>query len=367
MDKKRFKLALLAGIPALAVMQGANAEVRWSGFVNAVGSVTDSEAVYLADEGSIDERGSFEETTFGLSVSADVASNLSVAGQLAIEPGGENIVLDWGFASFRLSDAVSIKAGRNKYAGSLVSEYHDVGYSYPWIRPPEVVYSDDMAAPNMGLVSYDGAAAVFEGYGDESEYSVQIYAGGRSTDAMDFDKMYGFVGKLSNDYASIQAGMNWSTMSTDTTNAMMAVFDDKPMVVASVGGTLDWNDIVGYAEYARSQSDYLDASSNTRTVDIDAWYATLGHRFGKVMPHVTYQSLKHSNGGLEQTSVMVGLRYEVASAAALKLEWQRIKPEVAASASNLPMMLKSQYGLFERGDTPKDEVDMFSIALNLVF
>ncbi len=364
---------LIGAALALALSQNASAiDLKWSGFLNMIGARSDDPRLYLHDEGNIDDNGSFEESTLGLNAIITVSDRLVIAAQIANAPGTDSIDFDWGFGAYNLNDSWSVKAGRVKFPGMLVSEYVRVGYAYPWIRPPEAVYSANMAAPAMGLDAYDGGALAYQAYGDNFDYSAEIYGGGRATDMMDFDKMYGVVLRASSDIVTLVGSANWSTMAIPNgmdpmMAAMMTDIADQDMLMLNVGLNVDWNDIVIYTEYVRTESDFINGSGNTDNVDITSWYATLGYRLGDFMPHVTYQSLDHSNGGLEQTSVTAGLRYELGRSTALKMEFQRIEPEVANAGANIPIMAKNQYGLFEHMTAPSDKVDMFSIAVNFTF
>jgi len=347
-------------------------DLKWSGFLNMVGARSNDSAQYLHDEGNIDDSGSFEESTLGLNAIVTVSERLSLATQIANSPGDSSIDFDWGFGTYNLTDSLAVKAGRVKFPGMLASEYVRVGYAYPWIRPPEAVYSTNMAAPSMGLDAYDGGALVLRGFSDNFDYSAEIYGGGRSADMMDFDKMYGVVLRAGNDIVTLLGGANWSTMSvpggTDPMMAaMMSDIDDEDMLMLNAGLTADWNDLILYAEYVRTTTDFINMAGQRDDVDITSWYTTLGYRFGDLMPHITYQSLEHGNGGMEQTSWTAGLRYDLGRSTALKVEWQRIEPEKAGSGANVPMMLNNQYGLFEHLSTPSDEVDMASIAVNFTF
>ncbi len=373
--KTRQQFNALALTMALGMTQNASAiDFKWSGFLNMVGAGTNESDRYLPFEGNIDDNGSFEESTLGLNAIITVSENLSIATQIANAPSDSSIDFDWGYGTLNLDHSWSIKAGRIKFPGYLVSEYVRVGYAYPWIRPPEVVYSINMAAPTMGLDAYDGGALHYQGFNDHFDYSAEIYGGGRSTDMMDFDKMYGLVLRANNQTVTFVGDLNWSTMNNPAgldpaMAAMMADVENEDMFTASAGMNADWNNLVLYAEYAYTVIDFIDTASQLEDVDITGWYTTIGYHFGDLLPHLTYQSLDNGNGGLQQTSWTAGLRYDMGSYTSLKIEYQRIESETADAGANLPLMLQDQFGLFGHGPafTPADEVDMVSIAVNFVF
>ena len=371
---KLYRLGIAGLMLAGGFVSAAQAvELKWSGFLNMVGATTNERSLYLHEEGNIDNDGSFEESTLGLNAIVTLNDRLNIAAQIANAPSESSIDFDWGYGTLNLNDNVAFKAGRIKFPGYLVSEYVRVGYAYPWIRPPEVVYSINMAAPTMGLDAYDGGAVHIQGYNDSFDYSVEIYGGARSTEVMDFDKMYGLVLRANNDYLTLVGDVNWSTLNNPAgldpvMAAMMADTDNQDMFTASAGINAEWNDLVLYAEYAYTVLDFLDAANASDDVEVTGWYTTLGYHLGDFLPHLTYQALDNSNGGLEQTSWTLGLRYDFGSSTAIKFEWQRIEAE-PSTGTQLPLLLQNQYGLFTNGAgvTPADEVDMFSLAVNFTF
>ena len=373
--KNRYRLKALSVALAMLMANSAQAiEFKWSGFLNMIGARSNDSALYLHDEGNIDDDGSFEESTLGLNAIVTINDRLSIAAQIANAPSDRSIDFDWGYGTLNLAENWAVKAGRIKFPGYLVSEYVRVGYAYPWIRPPEVVYSINMAAPTMGLDAYDGGALHYAAFTDHFDYSAEIYGGGRSTDVMDFDKLYGLVLRANTDSVTLVADVNWSTLNNPSglDPAMVALMADtanQDMFTASGGINADWNNLVLYAEYAYTILDFINASGRTDDVSVTGWYTTLGYRFGNLMPHLTYQSLDNGNGGLEQTSWTAGLRYDLGSSTAIKLEWQRIEPESAGAGANVPLLLQNQSGLFANGVdvTPSDEVDMVSVAVNFTF
>ncbi|VAW80677.1 hypothetical protein MNBD_GAMMA13-344 [hydrothermal vent metagenome] len=377
--KTKHQFSALGAALAMVMAHSAQAvEFKWSGFLNMIGARANDSALYLHEEGNIDDNGSFEESTLGLNAIVTVNDKLSIAAQIANAPSDQTISFDWGYGTLNLAENWAVKAGRVKFPGYLVSEYVRVGYAYPWIRPPEVVYSINMAAPTMGLDAYDGGALHFSTFTDNFDYSAEIYGGGRSTEVMDFDKMYGLVLRANTDIVTLVADVNWSVLNNPSRLSpematIMADTSNQDMFTASAGVNADWNNLVLYAEYAFTQLDFLEnptsATSGTDTVDVIGWYTTLGYRFGNLMPHLTYQSLDNSNGGLSQTSWTAGLRYDLGSSTTVKLEWQRIEPESASSNASVPLLLKNQLGLFTNGAgvTPSDEVDMISVAVNFIF
>ncbi len=165
--------------------------------------------------------------------------------------------------------------------------------------------------------------------------------------------------------------------------------------VTAAGLTLDMANVVVYAEWTdRTTTDTLSRPFG----DQDAWYATLGYRFGKWLPHLTYATIDGKastvtpqavscgeTGGCGpgvpyetplmnfpvaiQNSITAGLRYEVNDSAALKFEYAVVDVE------NDPTELAEanqgvNFGLFDTSFTlmpPAEKVNVFSVALDVIF
>ena len=103
------------------------------------------ENVYI---GSLGDRGITEDLTFetdtrfGLQISSDVSENMSVVAQLLGRGTNSNFdaIVEWAYVDWEFADWISLRAGKVKQPVYLVNDYVEVGYAYPWIRPPVEVY-----------------------------------------------------------------------------------------------------------------------------------------------------------------------------------------------------------------------------------
>jgi len=345
----------MAGILAMAQNAGA-ADIIWGGYLNATGAVSDSDAEYL--DAGIDDQGGFGDTSFGLNLGVVVGADLQLAAQLANHPGHEDIDLDWAFASYRVADPLSVAVGQLKYPGNLVSEYVDMGYLYPWIRPPQEIYSHTEVSAAMTLESFRGARILYSGSSGNIEYDAQLYVGAAEEETMTHDGMVGAVFTLSSGATRFLLGYNRANM--EMVNMPMAPMNGKDMSVLSAGATTEWRDIVAYAEFVHSETEDIPL------LDTNGGYATLGYRFGNTLPHATYSFLKQDSG-TGQTAWTLGVRRELTASSALKFEWQRIRPDgpTAAGLAAVPM-LAGRAGLFD-SIPAEHEIDMLSISVNVFF
>ena len=163
--------------------------------------------------------------------------------------------------------------------------------------------------------------------------------------------------------------------------------------VMATGFNLDLANFVVYAEWQKRTT---DEKLSQAFGDTEAYYATLGYRFGKWLPHLTFASVtgEASTVGLPadgvaevltgpaagfqlnypvpiQTSITAGLRYEVNDSAALKIEYMVVDVETdqqTLSDANEPGNFN--YGLFNTNFDqagPQNQVGIMSVALDVIF
>jgi hypothetical protein len=404
-----FGVAMLASASAHAI--------QFDGFFTVGAAIHDDdtnsgnpagENVYISSLGDrgITEDLTFEtDTRFGLQISSDVSENMSVVAQLLGRGTNSNFdaIVEWAYVDYEFADWVSLRAGKIKQPVYLVNDYVEVGYAYPWIRPPVEVYY-----LNNPLNTVNGAELLFSFPVGPGMLSFQPYIGSNRDDIpntggaayFEAENIYGIDVKYSGRGYTVHAS-NFkcevkTVGQTQVDGGAFGILDvdlngTGDCDVTSAGLNLDVANVVVYAEWQeRTTTEKLSRPFG----DQDAWYATLGYRFGKWLPHITYATIdgKSSTYGLAtgegaisggnlpagqtfnfpiaiQTSVTAGLRYEVNDSAALKFEYSMVDveddPSELADANQ-----QVNYGLFNTDFTkapPGDTVGIASIALDVIF
>jgi hypothetical protein len=101
--------------------------------------------------------GSFELNEFGLTFSADVSKKLRVGFQVLARDfgpmGNHQLKLDWGFADYRISNALGIRIGKIKAPFGLYNEIRDTDALYPMVILPQSIYDE---AKRAVFVAYNG-------------------------------------------------------------------------------------------------------------------------------------------------------------------------------------------------------------------
>jgi len=427
--KKQFNL-LSAAIVAVLASTPAQA-IQFDGFMTAGASkiVTIEDAdkgnIYiggLGDRGITEDLTFEKDTRFGLQISSDVSDNMSVVAQLLGrgDKGNFNAIVEWAYIDYEFHETTSLHVGKIKQPVYLVNDYVEVGYAYPWIRPPQEVYllNNPLNTVNgiellmqfsvgPGTLSFqpyigsnrddipNGGGAYFEAeniYGIDIKYSGRGYAVHASNFQCD-------VNVFGNDF---QQSAELLGPGAEVTVSLGGSQGD--CNVTAAGFNLDLANVVAYAEWTQRTT---DETLSRAFGDTEAYYATIGYRFGKWLPHLTFASIdgeaslvgvnadrmgldgaaqiKDSGGNIvgslnfpvpQQTSITAGLRYEVNDSAALKFEYQVVDVETESQTlldANQPCDPSGQcynYGLFNTNFDqlgPQDNVGIMSVALDVIF
>ncbi len=416
--KKQFNL-LSAAIVAVLASPSAQA-IQFDGFMTAgaaqIVSIDDADKgnIYIGGLGDrgISEDLSFEkDTRFGLQISSDVAENMSVVAQLLGrgENGNFNAIIEWAYIDYEIHETTSIHVGKIKQPVYLVNDYVEVGYAYPWIRPPQEVY-----LLNNPLNTVNGIELLLQFPVGPGTLSLQPYVGSNRDDIpnaqgayFEAENIYGIDVKYSGRGYTVHASnfqcevKTYGGFTTDANNPFGTELNVNlngkgNCDVTAAGFNLDMANVVVYAEWTKRTT---DEELSRAFGDTEAYYATIGYRFGKFLPHITFASitgeastygLATGNGAITdgavpsalpvpggslnfpiqiQTSITAGLRYEVNDSAALKIEYQVV--DVEQDPAELAEANQGfNYGLFNTNfsqSPPMNKVGIMSVALDVIF
>src|SRR5690606_35325749 len=234
-----------------------------------------------------------------------------------------------------------LRGGRLRSPVFMYSETLDVGYTYPWLRLPDEVYS------LVQLTSYEGADAVYTLPLPYGSVTFQ-FAGGQAKDRdyyayddlhdMDYKDIFGAsVSLASNDYGTLRVGYVEAAL-----DSLIQGY------VPSINQTREWLDLrgakgtftsIGY-QYDNgtwlTANGYQDANGTGFTANnwlrigiegdgqqaIDAVYLMGGRRFGDFLAHLTYAQMDEQDG--RQNSWTAGLNYQLRPTVVLKGEYKRV-------------------------------------------
>ncbi len=421
--KKQFNLLATT---VLSILASSSAQaIQFDGFIT-VGAAaiidTDDAGEGYTYIGGLGDRGitedvSFErDSRFGLQISSEVTEDMSVVAQILgrADKSNFNAIVEWAYIDYEFHETTSIHVGKIKQPVYLVNDYVEVGYAYPWIRPPQEVY-----LLNNPLNTVNGIELLLQFQAGPGTLSFQPYLGSNRDDIPNAQGAYfeaeniygidikysgrGFAVHASNFQCEVKTMGGFNIADTDNLLAQDLAVNlngTGDCEVTAAGLNLDMANVVVYAEWTnRTTTDELSRPFG----DTEAYYATLGYRIGKFLPHITFASIEGessiygigSNGGAItsqdpstplvlgppgsptslnfpvpiQTSITAGLRYEVNDSSALKIEYQIVDVEqdpVELQAANQAF----NYGLFNTDFSrlgPQDKVGILSVALDVIF
>ncbi|WOC79515.1 hypothetical protein RTE98_03050 [Stutzerimonas frequens] len=326
----------LAATPAFALEQG---EHRFNGFGTVgfthLGGEDDGRSYGVQGQTNDSWRGD-QLSKFGAQLSYGITDTLGVTVQATAKAQQDEwkANLEWAYLSLQANDQLMLRAGRLRSPVYMYSESLDVGYSYPWLRLPDEVYSQ------VQVTNYEGVDAVYTMPLSYGSVTFQL-AGGQAKNRdyyaydeqfdIDYGKLFGAsVSLASNDFGTLRIGYVEADIKTDISGTVDATalgfgaseplsllnLDKEKGKFTSIGYQYDNGTWISSNEWTSRliENDGMEA--------IDSFYLMGGRRFGDFLPHVTYAQLD-DNGG-RQSSWTLGLNYQAAPTVVIKGEYKRV-------------------------------------------
>ncbi len=316
------------------------AEVEISGYLswaaNYASSDNTADVTYynaLADTNNVD----FDTRSnhVGVQIYSGLTDKVSVTLGLTAEGGQSDYQVEpeWAYGTYQFNDDWGLRMGRYKGPFYMVSDYRDVGYAYPWVRPPEEVYSTNPIKSLNGLdlvfqKSHQNVNYLLELYGGSAKNTGLInanFAGGNPNQTVGFETYdsLGFNASVGTEAVTFRAGY----YSTKVEVPDFGIANESGSF-AGLGLIVDWRNLVLYSEYIQRDTDPALVQAFP---DQNAWYVTLGYRYRTLLPYVTFAELDEgadkTGFALRQSSAALGLRWDIDDAAAIKFEAKQIDPD----------------------------------------
>ncbi len=318
------------------------------------------------------------DSKLGVQLNANFTDNFSAVVQAVSQHQYDNSwkpVIEWANIKYQVTPELSVRLGRIVLPAFLVSETRFVGYSNPWVRPPEEVYFNTLTTNNDGIdVTWR------KQFGDFTN-TVQAFAG-RSTAKFATSEMkgkpdWGINDTIEIDSWTLRAGfssykIDFESDGLDLLYGGIAEFaegtapfypeasadayglldkyplEDMKIKIYTLGASYDPGDWFAMGEYVHVAGESIVA-------DADSFYVTAGYRWNAFTPYVTFAQVDTdrieeegiSTDGLvpaaaegaaqlsagidailsatasNQRSVGVGVRWDFMSNADLKLQYER--------------------------------------------
>lgn len=297
------------------------------------------------------------DSALGLQASLKVSEQWSATAQVLAKRTFETPYADlwWGYASWQPTDNLTVRVGRIRPSWVLYAETVDVGYSQPWLRAPLEVYGAvTKHSLDGGILEYRGALGAgwrWEGtlMGGRNE--------GKSVTSQFANVTHGVTLKLTSRNLTFIGGIRHSEANAASNSGGTERLLDAA-VRAGYGGIAEQYRLTGLrstihnlgavyeegpwwiqAEHVRQQTERYGLRQFTGS------YWALGYRIGAWQPYVIAARARHLGPDAEtaagafnsaftavlmgnlrdQSSLALGVRYDIAPNWALKAQYDRIR------------------------------------------
>jgi hypothetical protein len=277
---------------------GARLRVSGFGTLGMVHASADEGWGYVRDLDQTRHRGGTRvdtDTRLGLQLNYALNPQFEWVGQLLAKrrlgSAKADAVVEWGFAAWRPSAGLTLRAGRVNVDQFLMSDYRNVGFAYPFARPPVDFYA---LLPS----SLDGADLTQSWQVGDTRWRAKAFAGQARTGEVNLRRLYGAMLSREAGGLLLRAGVTRTTLK-DTTPTVVPLLDalsgiaslPLPTVAAEALALRHRVDLTGaditYAAlgFSYERAEWQLSGEITRTsghpgVRFDAGYMALGRRFG---------------------------------------------------------------------------------------
>lgn len=367
--------------------------IKLDGFMTAGFSTNDESGGLKHRPYGFNDNLDFEsDSVLGLQVTFDISDKARAVTQVVAN--GWNYWdprIEWAYLAYDVSDQFTVRAGRMRLPFYYMSESLDVGYSYPWVRPPLTLYTTEIS-------NYDGFDATYLFRTGESNHRLSAYMGTFSFEENSIDRFVDIVG-------DDVYGANWTTYWNDWTfRAGYSHLRTKASFTANIMDEVDPVNIPGFGlvtpvdgfvRFEGEIGESLEFYSYSTSYDDGDWMAllemgvievsegnfigdevqghfTLGYHLDRWMPYGGYGREYYKEALTGPTSQFAraadrnyklnffGMRYEIATGISAKLEWNHFYD------------FKGTVGPFEDadaafGDGSFDKVDVYTFLIDAVF
>ena len=268
------------------------------------------------------------DSRFGIQVNHRISPQLELLGQMVLRNQIDNSFeksLSRAFVAYNLTPELRVRAGRMGDSTYLMSDYQDVGYAYPWMRPPESNYSV------LPIHNFDGADLSYALSDADTSWRFKLLAGKiKAPMAANNDGKYileskgtSFGGAIIREQGPLKAWLGYASFKLANgvenekakqlkqgldyvaSNSMLPApapypsglfipnpyqseaqklhkelfeYPDTRVAYTSLGVTFDDGNWMLQSELSR-------ASSRASTFKVTQGYLSIGHHFGNVLPY----------------------------------------------------------------------------------
>lgn len=246
-----------------------------------------------------------QESLLAAQVDGKLTDKLSATVQVLLHSSdSRSSGVEWAYFTYQHSNNLQFKLGKLRTPFFSYSDVIDVGFAYPWVHPPNQVYSEYLFSTFEGLnatynFSHGGSAVSIEGYW--GKFSGEVFVDGIQFEP-EVDKLHGLVFNLSRNHfayrlsyhkanvASFQEGISDFSHYLSSLGYKKSAdsLDSAGYVYAiQTGLSYDSLDYFAHAEWRSLGSDILVFPESK------GYYLTVGYNFSPLTAHFTYANQRN--------------------------------------------------------------------------
>lgn len=382
-------------VAALGFVTSASAEITFSGFASFVGGKFSEDNYTYA--GYDDDVSFSPDTVVGIQLGSKLTEEIKVTAQLVAKGLDDyDVEAELAYLTYAVNPFWDVRVGRIRAPLFYYSDFLDVGYAYPWIRPPSEVYRINTFS------SFDGIDTLYRSRLGSWDATYQFFYGNAEAEQdsssgplqSDLDNFMGVNFTFNRDWLTLRAGYVQSDFTSEVSADLAgllslvegagfvdvaAEFDprnERSVDYVALAAIIDYNDWLVNMEYTTISWD-----KPTYFFNDDAWFIMVGRRVGSYIFHLTYAAQEEDpdydkntipstgvpdgvvalrnalNGAIannDDSSITLGVRYDMDAGVALKAEITRFESDIAEP-------------LFPGQQSSLDDGTLISVGLDVVF
>ena len=409
MDKTLKVFSIISMGLLVASLAQAESKIRTDAFATAGGTFTDSNVPF---EGTQKDINFNQLSRIGLQYSFTPAHDIPVTftGQLLARGYSDwNVEAEWALISYRPTSSWLINFGKIRTSMLMLSQFHDVGVSYPWVTPPEETYGFS----NIPFTSISGVEVINTQFAGDWTIKTKFQTGNRDFDVpamgqvvpvqlqhldqlrfdINNDNLNMSVGLTSVSFTSQEFTTLASNPAIQQSFADLATLANIPLQnLADPAFVRDLAKGMGLADTNNGRVELYDIGFvydnnllliaevtkrrivNSTFPTLSSGFITAGYHFNKLTPHVTFAISDTSNSIIqqEQKSISLGLNYSPSASSILKVDFKSTQIGDGSVALPIPGAKVSNVALFDTlplefgGAAIEERVNKISFTYSIV-
>jgi hypothetical protein len=337
-----------------------NKKFKVDGFISAAYARSDDSST-TENWGGITDKNDFGAlSNIGVQMSFSPNPSTSITTQFIARGEEEwHMEAEWAYISFKASNQLTFRLGRQKAPLYLLSEYIEVGYANPWIYAPDEVYGI------TGDSTYNGVSALYNIPMGDWDTTLQAMWGNNAfshptVGSVSLDDLVSLSVTTRNEFITYRLGYSFLKGNIPTLSVPLPAIPNTPIVS---GDTLSFSAQKSDITYLSAGAIYDNSQwllmAELAQLEIEGWftdtsgaYLMAGYRFGNLMPHFTVAKMEVQDHGARsvgtissgntilsgalvgaiadsllvqnQSTYTLGLRFEVLPAVSAKMELSHI-------------------------------------------